>query len=62
MRQTKKGSEWYFGMKAHIGVDAETRFVSSLTEISANFHDITQTEYLLYGSETDVFADAGYRG
>jgi IS5 family transposase len=62
MHQTKKGNEWHFGMKAHIGVDAETGLVHSLTGTSANVHDITQTEHLLHGEETDVFADAGYRG
>lgn len=62
MHQTKKGNEWHFGMKAHIGVDAETGLVHSLTGTSANVHDITQAESLLHGSETDVFADAGYRG
>lgn len=62
MHQTKKGNEWHFGMKAHIGVDAETGLVHSLTGTSANVHDITQAESLLHGDETDVFADAGYRG
>jgi len=62
MHQTKKGNEWHFGMKAHIGVDAETGLVQSITGTSANVHDITQTEHLLHGQETDVFADAGYRG
>lgn len=62
MHQTKKGNEWHFGMKAHIGVDAETGLVHSLAGTSANVHDIIQTESLLHGHETDVFADAGYRG
>jgi len=62
MHQTKKGNEWHFGMKAHIGVDAEAGLVHSLAGTSANVHDITLTESFLYGHETDVFADAGYRG
>jgi len=62
MHQTKKGNEWHFGMKAHIGVDAETGLVCSLAGTSANVHDITQAESLLHGHETDVFADAEYRG
>lgn len=62
MHQTKEGNEWHFGMKAHIGVDAETGLVHSLAGTSANVHDITQTESLLHGHETDVFPDAGYRG
>ncbi len=62
IRQTKKGNEWHFEMKAHIGVDAEFRLVHSLTGTSANVHDITQVEHLFHGEETDVFADAGYRG
>ncbi len=61
MHQTKKGNKGRFGMKARIGVDAETGLVNNLSGTATNVHDITQTEYLLHGSETDVFADAGYR-
>jgi transposase, IS5 family len=59
MHQTKKGNEWYFGMKAHIGVDAESGLVHSLTTTAAN---IAETAALLHGDEDTVFADAGYTG
>jgi IS5 family transposase len=62
MHQTKKGNEWYFGMKAHIGTDADSGLVHSLTGTAANVADITKTERLLHGEESDVFADAGYTG
>ena len=62
MHQTKKGNQWFFGMKAHLGVDAQTGLVPSIKGTAANVHNITQTESLLHGSETEVFADAGYRG
>ena len=62
MHQTKKGNEWHFGMKAHIGVDAETGVVHSMTTTPANHHDITEADKLLHGEEQDVFADSGYRG
>jgi IS5 family transposase len=60
MQQTKTGDEWYFGMKAHIGVDAESGLVHSLTTTSANVADIVETAELLHGDEDTVFADAGY--
>ena len=62
MYQTKKGNQYYFGMKAHIGVDAETGTVHSLVTTAANASDVTQAHALLQGEETDVFADAGYQG
>lgn len=62
MHQTKKGNQWHFGMKAHIGVDAESGLVHSLSTTAANAGDITQTHHLLHGEETEVFADAGYCG
>ena len=62
MHQTKKGNNWHFGMKAHIGVDAETGLVHSLQTTSANVHDLTPVEELLTGEESTIFADAGYRG
>jgi IS5 family transposase len=49
-------------MKAHIGVDAETGVVHSVTNTAANVHDITQANALLHDKETDVYADSGYRG
>jgi transposase, IS5 family len=62
MHQTKKGNQYYFGMKAHIGVDANSGIVHSLTTTAANAGDVTQTHKLLHGQEKDVFADAGYTG
>ena len=62
MHQTKKGNEWYFGMKAHIGVDAEGGLVHTVIGTSANVSDITQADDLLHGEETIAFADAGYTG
>ena len=62
MHQTRKGNQWYFGMKAHIGVDVASGVVHSLVGTAANEADINQTAALLHGQETDVFADAGYTG
>src|SRR6185437_7030482 len=62
MHQTKKGNQWHFGMKAHIGVDAESGLVHSLVGTAANVGDITQAGALLHGDETHAFGDAGYRG
>ena len=62
MHQTKKGNQWHFGMKAHIGVDAESGLVHSMIGTAANVHDVTQAQALLHGEETDVFGDAGYQG
>jgi IS5 family transposase len=62
MHQTKKGNQWYFGMKAHIGVDAKSGLTHSLETTSANEHDLNQVGNLLHGEEAFVFADAGYQG
>ena len=62
MHQTKKGNQWHFGMKAHIGVDAESGLVHTVTTTEANTHDVTQAHALLHGEEEVVFADSGYRG
>jgi IS5 family transposase len=62
MHQTKKGNQWYFGMKAHIGVDAESGLTHSVLTTSANVNDVTQAHGLLHGEEHSVFADAGYQG
>ncbi len=62
MHQTKKGNEWHFGMKMHIGTDAETGLAHSLTTTAANVHDITETDKLLHGEESEVWCDAGYQG
>src|SRR6187397_2803099 len=62
MHQTKKGNQWHFGMKAHIGVDVASGLVHTLVGTAANEADITQTAALLHGEEDDVFGDAGYTG
>ncbi|WP_024906001.1 IS5 family transposase, partial [Robbsia andropogonis] len=62
MHQTKKGNEWYFGMKAHIGADAESGLVHTVRGTSANVHDVVEANALLHGEETDVIGDAGYQG
>ena len=62
MHQTKKGNQWHFGMKAHIGVDADSGLVHSVIGTAANVNDVTQGHELLHGEEAIVFADAGYQG
>jgi len=62
MHQTKKGNEWHFGMKAHIGVDADSGLVHSVIGTSANVSDVPQAHALLHGYEEDAFGDAGYIG
>ena len=62
MHQTKKGNQWHFGMKAHIGVDADSGLVHTVIGTAANVHDVTQAHALLHGQEQVVFADAGYQG
>jgi IS5 family transposase len=62
MHQTKKGNQWHFGMKAHIGVDADSGLVHTVVGTAANVNDVTQAHALVHGQETDVFADAGYQG
>jgi IS5 family transposase len=62
MHQTRKGNQWYFGMKAHIGVDVASGVVHTVTGTAANEADINQTGALLHGREEAVFADAGYTG
>jgi IS5 family transposase len=62
MHQTKKGNQWHFGMKAHIGVDADSGLVHTVIGTAANVNDVTQGHGLLHGKETVVFADAGYLG
>lgn len=62
MHQTKKGNQWYFGMKAHIGVDRDSGLVHTVVSTAANASDVSQTADLLHGSETQVHADAGYVG
>ena len=62
MHQSKKGKQWFFGMKAHIGVDVESGLVHSVVGTPGNVADVTQVEALLHGDEQAVFADAGYTG
>jgi IS5 family transposase len=62
MHQTKKGNQWHFGMKAHIGVDVASGVVHTVTGTAANEADINQTAALLHGREEAIFADAGYTG
>ena len=62
MHQTKKGNQWYFDMKAHIGVDARTGLTHNFTTTAANEHDLNQAEHLLHRKEAFIFADSGYRG
>jgi len=62
MHQTKKGNQWHFGMKAHIGVDADSGLTHTLVTTAANVSDITQAHALLHGDETTAFGDAGYQG
>ena len=62
MHQTKKGKQWHFGMKAHIGVDSETGAVHSMSATPANSHDVTEAHNLLHGGETWCGATPGIRG
>jgi transposase, IS5 family len=62
MRQTKKGNQWHFGMKAHFGVDSATKLIHSLCATAANVHDATVLPDLLHGGETRVWGDRAYQG
>ncbi|QTO20721.1 IS5 family transposase [Burkholderia seminalis] len=62
MHQTKKGNEWHFGMKAHIGMDADAGMVHSVITTAANESDVSQAHALLHGHEPEAFGDAGYTG
>ena len=62
MHQTKKGNQWYFGMKAHIGVDADSGLAHSLQTTPANTSDVATAHALLHGGEERVWGDAGYQG
>jgi IS5 family transposase len=62
MHQTKKGNQWYYGMKVHIGVDKDSGLIHSVETTSANVHDITRAAQLLHGEEEVVYGDAGYQG
>lgn len=60
--QVKKGNEWHFGYKAHIGVDKDSGLIHTLKVTAANVHDVTMTSKLLTGEETVVYGDSGYLG
>jgi len=62
MRQTRKGNQWYFGMKAHIGVDSKTKIIHSAAATPANVADCHLLPDLLHGEETRVWGDQAYRG
>jgi transposase, IS5 family len=62
MKQTKKGNQWYFGMKAHIGVDAQSGLVHTVAGTAANVNDLNMAGALLHGKEEAAFGDAGYQG
>lgn len=62
MYQTKKGNQWYFGMKMHIGTDDAFGLIHSISTTSANVHDIVVADQLLHGKEQRVWGDAGYLG
>src|SRR6266496_1706620 len=62
MHQTKKGNQWYFGMKAHVGVDSKTKMIHTVVATAANVADATVLPELLHGEETRVWGDQAYRG
>ena len=62
MHQTRKGQQWYFGMKLHLGVDSKLKLIHSLLTSAANVHDGTVLGELLHGEETRVYGDQAYRG
>jgi len=62
MHQTAKGQQWYFGMKAHVGVDSKTKLIHTILASAANVHDREALPYLLHGRETRVWGDQGYQG
>ena len=62
MHQTKKGNEWHFGMKLHIGTDSQSGLIHSASVTAANVHDSHQVPNLLHGEETRFYGDSAYRG
>lgn len=62
MASTRKGRQWYFGMKAHIGVDSQSQLVHAVVVTSANVHDSQRLSDLLHGEERRVYDDAAYTG
>ena len=62
MHSSRKGNQWFFGMKAHIGVDQSSGLIHSVSTTGANVHDVTMAAELLHGEERVVYGDAGYQG
>ena len=61
MKQSKKGNQWCFGMKAHIGVDADSSLVHTVRGTSGSVNDVVEANSLLHGEETEAWGDAGYQ-
>jgi transposase, IS5 family len=62
MKQSKKGNQWYFGMKAHIGVDAQSGLVHTVRGTAGSVNDVVEANSLLHGEESEAWGDAGYQG
>jgi IS5 family transposase len=62
MKQSKKGNQWFFGMKAHIGVDAESGLVHTVRGTAGSVNDVVEANSLLHGQEAEAWGDAGYQG
>ena len=62
MHPSKKGNDWHFGLKAHIGVDAASGLVHTVIGTAGNVSDVTQAHALLHGDEVAAMGDAGYQG
>ncbi len=62
MKQSQKGKQWYFGMKAHIGVDADSGLVHTVRGTAGSVNDVVEANALLHGEETQAWGDAGYQG
>ena len=62
MHSSRKGKQWFFGMKAHIGVDKDSGLIHSVVSRAAHVHDLTPVSELLHGQEEVVYGDAGYQG
>jgi IS5 family transposase len=62
MHQTRKGNQWYFGMKAHFGVDSRSKLIHAVAATPANVADSRVLPELLHGRETRVWGDQAYRG
>ena len=62
MKQSQKGQQWFFGMKAHIGVDADSGLVHTVRGTTGSVNDVVEANTLLHGEETEAWGDAGYQG